>query len=498
MLSSPVAVIDIGSNSGRVVVYAIAPEANLRILASSRASLRLVRQLDRTNSLSPAAIERAMEALRDFRAITIGSGARRTLAVATSAVRDADNGPAFIDRVRRELGIHMQILSGAEEAHYGCLGAIRGLAVKDGVLFDVGGGSMQLSQFRARRPGRGWSFPLGALRLSDVFLASDPPSSRERRRLVEHVARVLTRAAIAPLARGAALVGTGGTVRNLAKIDQRQRAYPIPRLHGYVLARHRVREIVTMLASRSQKRRSTVAGLNDDRADSIVGGGLAILTLMEALDSDEVHVSGQGVREGLAVALVTDRVPPPPVVRRASIGSLCAAFSEWDAAAAERRAAIADALYTGLEEEPMSELREALGFAATVLDVGRSIDYFDRHEHVAEIVLATDLLGFEHRQVALLSAVLRSADDEGAELAQYEPLLDDDDRAPVDRAATLLALADDIEARCRDDRKVSVRCRVVKRRALVTVPGLLGWRPRRIGPRFERAFGRALEVSPRP
>jgi hypothetical protein len=115
---------------------------------------------------------------------------------------------------------------------------------------------------------------------------------------------------------------------------------------------------------------------------------------------------------------------------------------------------------------------------------------------VADIVLATDLLGFDHRQVALLSAVLRSAGDEGAELAQYEPLLDDEDRAPVDRAATLLALADDIEARCRDGQAVQVTCRVGRRQARVKVAGLVGWRPRRIGPRFARAFDRALQVTP--
>jgi exopolyphosphatase/guanosine-5'-triphosphate,3'-diphosphate pyrophosphatase len=480
------------------VVYAVHPRANLRILASSRASLRLVRQLDRTHQLSPGAIDRAMEALRDFRAIMIGGGAQRTVAAATSAVRDAKNGPAFITRVRRELGIKMRILSGGDEAYYGCLGAIRGLPVRDGLLFDVGGGSLQIAPFRGRRPGPGQSFPLGALRLSDAFLASDPPTPRERRRLEAHVAKVLERAAIEPLARGAVLVGTGGTVRNLAKIDQREQAYPIPRLHGYVLQRRRIKEIVSMLAARSLKRRAMVAGLNDDRADSIVGGGLAILTVMEILEAHEVWVSGQGVREGLALAEVADQVPPPPAVRRSSIAGLCDAFREWEEAPATRRTAIAQGLYDSLEADPDPELREALAFAATLLDLGRSIDYFDRHEHAADIVLSTDLLGFTHRQMALLSAVLRNAGDEGAELAAYEPLLDDADRAPVDRAATLLALADDIEVRCRDRRPISLRCRITRRRAVVGVGGLVGWRPRRIGPRFTRAFGLTLEVVSRP
>jgi exopolyphosphatase/guanosine-5'-triphosphate,3'-diphosphate pyrophosphatase len=494
---SPVAVIDIGSNSGRVVVYRVHEGGSLRILASSRASLRLVRQLDDSHRLSRAAMDRTLEALRDFKALVVGSGARRLVAVATSAVRDADNGPGFISRVRQELGISMRILSGVEEARYGCLGAIRGMDVRDGVLFDVGGGSMQIARFRRRRLGLGASFPLGALRLSDAFLGSDPPTAREQRKVADFVARELDRADLAPLETDEVLVGTGGTVRNLAKIDQRRRAYPLPRLHGYVLTRRRIRDIVAELGGRTQKRRTTVPGLNDDRADSIVGGGIAILTLMETLGAEEVLVSGQGVREGLVEELVGGDLPPPTEVRRASVAALAGAFSEWDGRAAQRRAAIADALYQSLEEERDPVMRETLRHASTLLDLGRAIDYFDRHLHVADIVLSTDLFGFDHRAMTLLAAVLRSGGDEDVEVAEYDPLLDDDDRAPIDRAGTLLALADDLEARCRDHRVVSVSCRVGKREVRVRVSGLVSWRSRRIGPRFERAFGRQLVVAPR-
>ena len=111
-----VAVIDIGSNSGRVVVYRLHPDGYLRILATSRAPLRLVRELDRRHSLSREAEARAIDALQDFRAIALGAGAKRTVALATAAVRDAQNGPVFIRRVKRELGIRVRILSGDEEA----------------------------------------------------------------------------------------------------------------------------------------------------------------------------------------------------------------------------------------------------------------------------------------------------------------------------------------------------------------------------------------------
>jgi exopolyphosphatase/guanosine-5'-triphosphate,3'-diphosphate pyrophosphatase len=494
--AAPVAVIDIGSNSGRVVVYQVRADGHLRILASSRASLRLVRDLKEKNSLGAQAINRTLDALHDFHALAVGSGARKTVAVATSAIRDAENGEVLLARVRRELGVRLRIISGREEARYGCLGAVRGLPVQDGVMFDLGGGSMQIALFRSRRIGREWSFPLGALRLSDAFL-SDPPSPREQGRLAAHVRRTLSEVSIPPLASGAVLVGTGGTVRNLAKIDQRRRSYPIPRLHGYVLERGRVEDIVGLLASRRQDRLASVPGLNDDRVDSIVGGGLAVLTVMKMLGADSVQVSGQGVREGLAASLTSDLLPSPRAVRMASIAALGDAFRAWDTRPAAHRTAVVDALFAALEEEPDSEFREMLGHGATLLDIGRSIDFFDRYEHVSDIVLSTDLLGFSHREVAILSALVRAAGDESAELARYEPLLDKDDRRPVERAATLLALADEIEQRCAVGSRATIEVQLTKREARLFVPGLVGWRPRRIGPRFEQSFGRRLVVSER-
>jgi exopolyphosphatase/guanosine-5'-triphosphate,3'-diphosphate pyrophosphatase len=492
-----VAVIDIGSNSGRVVVYRLHGEGYLRILATARASLRLVREIEDGHTLTLEAVERTLEALQDFRAIARGAGARRTVALATAAVRDADNGLAFIRRVKRELGFDVRILSGQEEARFGFIGAVRGLPLRNGVLFDVGGGSMQVTRFRDRRLLRSWSFPIGALRLSDTFLRADPPSDREVRRLQRHVLGFFEDADLRPLRQGEALVGTGGTVRNLAKIDQRAHGYPVPRLHGYVLTRQRLDDVTNLVASRRQKKRGSISGLNDDRADSIVGGSLAIQTLADVMGAQAIHVSGQGVREGMAYSLMSREMPEARQVRDASVLALARAFSEWDASSARRRAAMADTLLRAMDRRAGAEIREALSHAATILDVGRSIDYFERHDHVADIVLATDLVGFSHREIALLSAIVRNAGDDGSGPKPYAPLLDGDDRGAIERAATILALADDIGERCPPRRSVSIRCTTTRSRAVVSVLGLVGWRPRRIGSRFQRVFGRSLRVVPR-
>lgn len=491
----PVAVIDIGSNSARIVVYRLEGGLSTQILASSRGSLRLVRELDATRRLSREAQERAFEALQDFRAIALGAGATRTFALATAAVRDAENGKAFMAEIKKRFGFDVRVLSGEEEARYGFLGAVGGLPVEHGALFDVGGGSMQVTRFRQRRVMHAVSLPLGSLRLSDAFLKSDPPTAGEVRRLVDHARSLLEQAGIAPLEPGESLVGTGGTLRNLAKVDLRSRDYPVTRLHGYLLTRKRLKEVVELVAERKAKKRADIPGLNEDRGDSIVGGGLAIAALVNLLEAEEVWVSGQGVREGLARSLRSEDLSSPRDVRDASVQALAARFAGWDRESARRRTGIAEALLSALDLAPDQDVKEALLHAATLLDVGRSVDFFDRHEHVADIVLATDLLGFSHRGIALVSSIARAAGDEDAKPRPYGPLVTAKDEEGVRRAGALLVLADDIEERCPRGEKVEVACHVSKDEVVVKVKALAGWRPRTIGKRFERAFGRTLTVT---
>ena len=140
------------------------------------------------------------------------------------------------------------------------------------------------------------------------------------------------------------------------------------------------------------------------------------------------------------------------------------------------------------------ELKDALAGASRVLDIGRSVDFFDRHAHAADMVLETELFGFAHRGLALLSAVLRGAGDEDSSLRAYGPLLTAGDAAPIGRAATLLALADDIEERCPPGPSLALDCEAGRQEVKVTVPALAGWRPRGLADRFNRAFGRKLTV----
>src|SRR5262249_15223243 len=145
--------------------------------------------------------------------------AKRVIAVATAAMRDAQNGLELIERVRVELGLSLDLIDSNKEAYYGCLGGIRALPVTDGILFDVGGGSAQIVEFHGRRPGMSCSLPLGSLRLTEAFIRHDPPSKKEIHELRRHIRQLLDQSCLRRPGRNGVVVGIGGTARNLAKID---------------------------------------------------------------------------------------------------------------------------------------------------------------------------------------------------------------------------------------------------------------------------------------
>src|SRR5262245_53663020 len=383
----PVAVIDIGSNSGRVVVYQRDTAGDLRALAGSRASLRLVDDVDRRGELTESTMARATEALRDFKAIATSAGASRIVALATAAMREASNGALFAERLQRELGIQIDIISGAAEARYGFAGAMRGLAVSSGLLFDVGGGSMELTKFERRRRGDDVTLPLGALRLSANFLETDPPKRPQLRRLRDHILRHLRKAGLERLSDDDCLVGTGGTLRNLAKIDREAQRYPITSLHGYTLASDRLADIVDQLGRMKEKDRDRLPGLSAERADSIVGGAVAIHALAEFVRAKHLVVSGQGVRHGVALGLLGIPGGSLETIKEAALASLVARFGGWTRDAAVRRENVAATLYRAIEPRGPLILNTAVRHAAVVLDIGRAVDVVNRHRHVADILL---------------------------------------------------------------------------------------------------------------
>jgi exopolyphosphatase/guanosine-5'-triphosphate,3'-diphosphate pyrophosphatase len=241
------------------------------------------------------------------------------------------------------------------------------------------------------------------------------------------------------------------------------------------------------------KRRAQLPGLNPDRADTIVGGAVVIHAIAKHLGASEVVVSSRGLREGLALATAGASAPSPEWVRSISVATLAARFHTWSAGAAERRTGLASELITALDPSAPPRLRVMLAHASTLLDVGRAIDYYDRFEHAANIVIAADLAGFTHADLGALTAILRQADDD-TRLGPFGRLVPEEDRPAVLRAATALTLADELNRRIPPGAPAPITCNWMRGGFEVVAPVPSGWKPRGVARRFRSVFGNDLLV----
>ena len=229
---------------------------------------------------------RALFTLRLFKRFCDSYGVDLIIPSATSAVREASNGTQFVERVKQEVGFKLRVLDGEREAYYATLGALNEVPMTRGYIVDIGGGSAQISEVRERRFQRGTSLPLGSLALSERFIQSDIITSDERQRIQKEIDSHLDSISWLrkkKLESGQLLVGLGGTIRNLAKMEAARSEYPLNTLHGFMLGQDSVRESVRQLSELPLAERQKLLGLSSDRADIILPGAMVIQSIMERL-----------------------------------------------------------------------------------------------------------------------------------------------------------------------------------------------------------------------
>jgi exopolyphosphatase/guanosine-5'-triphosphate,3'-diphosphate pyrophosphatase len=298
-----VAVIDLGSNSFRMVVFAPS-EGSWKRADEISAPVRIGEGMASSGRLSEAAMARALDTLQTFtaRCERQGLDEHSIDAVATSAIREAENGGEFLERVRLRTGLDVRVLSREQEARYGYLAAVNSTTLTDGCVLDLGGGSMQLVRVAGRLARESGSWRLGAVRMTERFLADEGPAHPAKRSqlkaLEAHVTRKLERAPWLA-STGSRLVGLGGTVRNLAAAAERAAGLPADEVQGFLLDRDALEELIARLAALPAAERSRVPGIKQARADIVLAGALVIQGVMRAGGFDRLEVTGAGLREGI-------------------------------------------------------------------------------------------------------------------------------------------------------------------------------------------------------
>ena len=483
-----VAVIDVGSNSTRMEVLQLTSDYDLRVMSEVKALLRLAGRKSKDGRLLPSAVSDLARLITDFAAVAKASNVETIRAVGTSAMRDAANVDAVVDRVRRETGIELDVISGEREAEYGFFGAVFTLPALDGVLFDIGGGSVEFSHFENRSLKDVYTLDLGALRLSNEFLNNGTPERDAVLALRRHVKSALRESGMPPIIDGGKLIGAGGTVRNLKKIDRELGKHAFGRLHGSVIRYSALKKIVNGIRGLDRENLARMPGLNPERTDSILGGAIVASEIAKYFGKNPIIVSGRGIREGMAMSGVIKELPSIEEVRRRSIYALGARFDTWDRLRADRRAAIARKMASLLSDHLDSEISELIPHVARLVDTGRSVNYYDRYAHASNIIEQGELGGFSHRDIGLMSAALRFSDSNSSSMSRYRPELVKTDRSQVRRAACVLRISDEMERRLGAQRYSQIVMDMRDDALEVRAPELDAWYPGRFSTRFKRAF----------
>ena len=391
--SRQAAVIDVGSNSVRLVIYRIDGRAIWTVF-NEKALAGLGRDLPSSGRLSPEGVETAITALRRFRAVLDGWDAEDVTSAATAAVREAADGPAFLKRVREETGLQVRVLTGDEEARYAAMGVMAGQPDAQGVVGDLGGSSLELVRLNGIGPEEGATLPLGPFALG----APRPLDAERTRRIVDD--------ALAPHTNRFAarhFHAVGGAWRNLALFHMELADYPLHVAHQYEMSRADAQGVARLVARQSRASLERMQGLSKKRIETLPYSALVLDQLIDKLGVERVIVSAFGVREGLLLDAME-----PEIRGQDPLIAGCAALTAARGASAELGAALEAWITPAFEKlTPMFGARDPLLLAAAcrLADLGARLHPDHRGDLACDQVLRAPIAGMNHPERAFLASV---------------------------------------------------------------------------------------------
>ena len=504
------AAIDIGTNSIRLIVAEVEPDGTYRVLDEEQEMSRLGRGLYRTGRLGHVPMERALEALGKMKAIADGFAVRELRAIATSAVREATNGRLFCREAWRRHRLRVEVISAEEEAQLASQSVQRhfGLEGQSTAVVDIGGGSAEVILALGGVVERIHSLPLGAVRLTERWVRSDPLKARHwkalRRAIDDTIKSVVGKK---PPFTAEVMIGSGGTFSNLAQMARSAREGEPGPIQGYVLTRGDVIRLLDRLRETPLGARRQIPGVNPKRADILVAGAAAVVRLAKWLGTQRVVVNEGGLRDGVLLSMMQEHAGAAAKAAGETLDRMervrvfarrCRSNERHCAHVAELALSLFDQLQD-LYRLP-AEARDLLWAATLLHDIGYLINHAKHHKHAYHLIMHGELAGFAGREVELIANVARYH-RRALPKRSHENLarLDRDDQRLVRQLAGMLRVADGLD-RTHTAAVSGIRCQVSGRRARVEVlatrsPRVELWDAERKAGLFEKAFGVSLRLE---
>ena len=446
-----IAIIDIGSNSARLVISHIYKNGAYNMVYNQKEALRLSQKVDGQNLLTEEAFTSTLDTMRSFAHMCKIYQADKTIAVATAAIRNASNGPELVAEVAEQTGIQLHIISGKTEAYISYLGVINTLDVKNGIIFDLGGGSTELILFKNRKILESVSLPLGAVNTTGMFNTRNemPPNVYN-----DLNAFVMSRLAQYPWLKQSnlPLIGVGGTARTVAKIIQRAKKYPATKIHNYSYPIQTFRSFFNKLCLTNLEQRKKISGLSTERSDIILAGSSIISCLLEATGAKKLITSGCGLREGLFYDYYSKSNNAPLIAKnileRSRENTL--RLFESDTAHARHITKLALAMFDGWMElhKVRKSYRRLLETAALLHDIGITINFYSHARHSAYMIQNAKLFGLTHKEQIITSAIAgwhNGISKNYFKSRFYKEMLTENNWKLINKLSLLLALAESLD-----------------------------------------------------
>ncbi len=417
------AVIDIGSNSMRMVIMERTSRFGFRLLKEVKSRVRISEGAYENGGLLQAnAINRAVIAMSSFKQIASGYKARKILCVATSAVRDAPNKSIFLQKVRQETSIEIRVIDGEKEAYYGALSALNLLPIKDGITVDIGGGSTELGLIKNGKIEGLISLDLGTVRLKELVFDKNLSLNDAIKKLEPELSRIPQNF------RANTIIGIGGTNRALANAIMKQSNYPIDALHAFSFDWIKQKNYIEQIIN-SKPAKLKALGIKPDRFDVIREGALIMKCVADIVGGKEFMASGGGVREGVFLADILrscgNKFPPN---LNPSVRSLLDRYCVNEKAANHIRQS-ALKLFEILK--PLHLLNEEyetiLNYASKLANIGEDINFYSHRHHSYYILLSNLDYGLTHMQKLLIASVVKYHGKKfsSLEIDEFFPMLQD-------------------------------------------------------------------------
>lgn len=448
-----VGVIDIGSNSVRLVIASIDDDGkHFKILDEVKESVRLGRDIDDRGNLSKKRVDILIESLKGFKSLSDSIGVKNLIVVATAAIRSATNRLEVLKKIKDKVGIDVRIISGEEEAYYDYYGTINSTSIENGLLVDIGGCSTEIVQVADRKLVNSVSLPIGSLNITDTFKIEDKLDSIVEGKVVDYLQRIYDSIPWLREADSLPIVGIGGTFRNIAKIERKKKKYPFELTHNYQMKDYEIREICEILKESSYKQRRRIRGLSKDRADIILGATLIVETLFDYCNGSGVVISGSGIREGFIYEyilsssdILIDDVVDYEIRRTIRRYDVLESHAEhiWK---------LSQSLFKQLK--PVHRIKKngvanLFKTAALLHDIGVSVDYYSHHDHSFYIILNSNIKGLSHREM-LMAAFIASKhrkDKLNISESKYSSMISLEDIEIIEKLGCILKISESLDRR---------------------------------------------------